>query len=127
MRPFYDIPPVNLIKGEEQKLIDYGRVIYNKPVIIIYNPVSGTANNVRGTIFTALRAHGIEFEIHETSGPLDAMKFIMSFEIEKYSAIFLVGGDGTIHESINGMLKRMDKKLLPIGLIPNGSGDDFSA
>ena len=55
------------------------------------------------------------------------MKFIMGFEIDKYSALILVGGDGTFHESINGILKRTDKKLIPIGLIPNGSGDDYCA
>jgi diacylglycerol kinase family enzyme len=38
------------------------------------------------------------------------MKFIITFEIEKYSALILVGGDGTFHESVNGLLKRSDKK-----------------
>lgn len=31
------------------------------------------------------------------------------------------GGDGTLHEVINGMMHRKDKKKLPIGVIPNGS------
>ena len=72
--------------------------------------MSGTARNCRLNIFTALSDNGIDFEVHETEGPLDAMKFIMSFEIDKFSALILVGGDGTIHESINGMLKRADNK-----------------
>ncbi len=55
------------------------------------------------------------------------MKFIMNFEIERYSALILVGGDGTFHESVNGLLKRSDKKQIPIGLLPNGSGDDYCA
>ena len=48
----------------------------------------------------------------------------MTFDIDQYSALAIVGGDGTIHEAINGLLRRPDKKKLPIGLIPNGSGDD---
>ena len=36
-----------------------------------------------------------------------------------------VGGDGTLHEVINGMLMRSDKKKLPIALVPNGSGNDL--
>ena len=95
--------------------------------MIIYNPVSGIARNTRQTIFDTLRETGIEYEIHETLGPLDAMKFIMNFEIERYSALILVGGDGTFHESVNGLLKRSDKKQIPIGLLPNGSGDDYCA
>ena len=35
------------------------------------------------------------------------------------------GGDGSYHEVVNGMLARADKKKLPIGLIPNGSGNDL--
>jgi diacylglycerol kinase family enzyme len=48
----------------------------------------------------------------------------MTFEIDLYSALLLVGGDGTIHEGLNGLMRRQDKKRIPVGLIPNGSGDD---
>ena len=34
------------------------------------------------------------------------------------------GGDGSYHEVVNGMLVRPDKKKVPIGMIPNGSGND---
>ena len=47
-----------------------------------------------------------------------------SLDIDKYSAIIAVGGDGTYHEIVNGMLHRIDKKRLPVGFIPNGSGND---
>lgn len=40
-------------------------------------------------------------------------------EIEK---IIVVGGDGTIHEVINGLTKH----TIPIGFIPAGSGNDFA-
>ena len=36
-----------------------------------------------------------------------------------------MGGDGTLHEVINGMLMREDKLRLPIALVPNGSGNDL--
>lgn len=38
-----------------------------------------------------------------------------------------VGGDGTVHEVVNGMLHRADKKKIPMAFIPNGSGNDFCA
>jgi diacylglycerol kinase family enzyme len=40
--------------------------------------------------------------------------------------IVACGGDGTIHEVINGMLFRSDKKRVPIAIIPNGSGNDMA-
>jgi len=38
----------------------------------------------------------------------------------------IVGGDGSIHEVLNGMLHRSDKKRLPVALVPNGTGNDLS-
>lgn len=45
-------------------------------------------------------------------------------KIDEYSAIIAVGGDGTLHEVINGMMFRKDKKKIPVAFIPNGSGND---
>ena len=47
--------------------------------------------------------------------------------MHSYSAILVVGGDGSFHEVFNGMLMRKDQLRLPIGLIPNGSGNDFNS
>jgi diacylglycerol kinase family enzyme len=30
----------------------------------------------------------------------------MTFDIDQYSALIIVGGDGTIHESLNGLMRR---------------------
>ncbi len=45
-------------------------------------------------------------------------------KIDEFSAIIAVGGDGTLHEVINGMMFRQDKKKIPVAFIPNGSGND---
>jgi diacylglycerol kinase family enzyme len=39
--------------------------------------------------------------------------------------VIIVGGDGSIHEVLNGMLHREDKKRLPVAFIPNGTGNDM--
>lgn len=38
----------------------------------------------------------------------------------------VVGGDGTLHEAINGLLRRSDGLKVPVSVIPNGSGDDVA-
>jgi len=48
-------------------------------------------------------------------------------DIDKYSAVLAVGGDGMIHEVINGIMRRQDKRKIPIGFIPNGTGNDTCA
>ena len=55
---------------------------------------------------------------------MDAWKIAQTFKIEDHSALIAVGGDGTIHEVVNGMMFRSDKKRIPIAFIPNGSGND---
>ena len=38
----------------------------------------------------------------------------------------VIGGDGTIHEVLNGMLARTDGVTIPVGLIPQGTGNSMA-
>lgn len=97
---------------------------FEKKLMIIYNPNSGKKKKVRTDIENFFDVQGIKFEFHETKGFLDALNFVKDFEIDQYDGVVAVGGDGTIHEVINGLMRRADKKKVPIGLIPNGTGND---
>lgn len=56
---------------------------------------------------------------------MDAVNIVRDLEIDNYSAIVSVGGDGTCHEVINGLLYRKDNKKIPLAFLPNGTGNDF--
>ncbi len=43
--------------------------------------------------------------------------------LEGYDALCVLGGDGTVHEVVNGLMERGQPSLLPLGLIPAGSGN----
>lgn len=58
---------------------------------------------------------------------MHAFEIANSLNINDYSAIVAVGGDGTLHEVVNGMLHRADKAKVPVGFVPNGSGNDMCA
>jgi diacylglycerol kinase (ATP) len=36
-----------------------------------------------------------------------------------------IGGDGTLFELVNGLLSRPDKKRIPLGILPGGTGNNF--
>ena len=58
-----------------------------------------------------------------TQKAFDTFEFAYGLDLSKYSAILAVGGDGSYYEVVNGMLMRTDGMKLPIGVVPNGSGN----
>jgi len=71
-----------------------------------------------------MRIYGIKYEIIMSEKPFDTFLIPNTFDIHKFCAIIAVGGDGTFHEVVNGMMQRKDKKKIPVGFIGNGSGND---
>ena len=73
-----------------------------------------------------LTAENIEVKFYETKRFMHAWALAESeINFAEHSALIAVGGDGTLHEVINGMLMRQDKLKLPIAFVPNGSGNDL--
>jgi sphingosine kinase len=60
-----------------------------------------------------------------TSRPKEAIDEVSRINLDHYDAILCVGGDGTVHEVVNGLANRADASLalkrLPIGIIPAGN------
>ena len=66
----------------------------------------------------------LEYNFVETSWQGHASLLAKEFATEGYSHIIAVGGDGTLHEVVNGTL---NSGLSPVvGLLPLGSANDFS-
>lgn len=94
---------------------------------LILNPFSGKKHGrkILSRILPALKEARCELVHHETVSPGGAESFIKQADFTGFTGVIIVGGDGTMHEVINGMLKRKDKQLLPLGLVPAGTGNAF--
>ena len=92
---------------------------------IVYNPNAGKKRQVKSMIEYRLKEANIPYEFLETKKKFDTYEIGKTFNIDDYSALVACGGDGTVHEVVNGMFQRPDKKRIPVGFIPNGSGDDM--
>lgn len=94
---------------------------------LIVNPISGNkkGRGILKRILPLLRSAGSEINwvISESEGHI--YKLAKEFKIDKYNAICIIGGDGSMHELVNGLMDRHDKKLLPIGLITGGTGNSL--
>ncbi len=64
-------------------------------------------------VFKSLRAGHIE-------------EYLGQCELKSFTAVIAVGGDGTLHEVLNGLYQQSPDKRIPIGLIPLGTGNAFS-
>jgi YegS/Rv2252/BmrU family lipid kinase len=74
-----------------------------------------------------LRQRELEYEIRDTSGPGDAT--IIAREVARAGGRFIVavGGDGTVHEVVNGLIED-DRAIQPqgvFGVVAAGTGCDF--
>lgn len=97
--------------------------------LVIANPAShsgkGAAAAARVKRFFESYENATEsFELVLTKEPLDAVR-IASQASDKDTVIAL-GGDGVIHEVVNGLMAIEKERRPRLGIIPMGSGNDFA-
>lgn len=68
-------------------------------------------------------------ETYVTESSLDAERFAEEACIEGHAAVLAVGGDGTLHQVINGVMKhsRGARSEMVVGVIPAGTANDFAS
>ena len=66
-----------------------------------------------------------ELTVLETEFAGHAQVYAYEVDYAGYDGFCAIGGDGTMHEVINGMLNRSDGATLPIGLVTGGTGNSF--
>ena len=94
--------------------------------ILIANPISGKghAKNVAEQAYTALTESGAQGQLMFTSASGDAKRFAQESVSDGIRSIIACGGDGTLHEVVNGIATVPDVTL---GVLPCGRGNDFAA
>lgn len=67
----------------------------------------------------------VELTVIETMFAGHAKELVEQLDFTGYDGLVSIGGDGTLHEVVNGIMNRKQDFNLPIGLIPGGSGNSF--
>jgi len=96
---------------------------------LILNPISGkgaTGKKVN-EIQQALLELGLKFDLSLTERPWHAAELARAAAAEGYKVIVAVGGDGTVNETLNGILtyKEQNGGDVVLGVLPVGRGNDF--
>ena len=96
-------------------------------VKLILNPMADMgaawrmANDLRPIVFE----HG-GAEWSGTVYPTHATELARQAALEGYDLVVAMGGDGTVHEVINGLMQVPAEKRPVLGVVPLGSGNDFA-
>lgn len=98
-----------------------------KSVYVIINTFSGLKKGefIFKSIESMFTKNNFKLSVSSTLYQGHAIELIKNLNFELFDAICVLGGDGTIHEVINGMLLRLDHKILPLGIIPCGTGNSL--
>ena len=75
----------------------------------------------------AFRAAGVDCDLVMTAGPREGDALAEAAARDGYDAVIAAGGDGTINEVINGVLRAAgDGPTVPFGIVPLGTANDFN-
>ena len=72
------------------------------------------------------RSEGVEIEIRVTRSEGDAERFASRAARQKIDTVVAAGGDGTLHEVVNGLLSSELRFVGSVGVIPLGTANDFA-
>ena len=98
-----------------------------KKFYLVVNPHGGLKKGIKilNKVQPIFEKGGSELTILETEYAGHARDYANELDFTGYDGFCAIGGDGTMHEVINGMLKRNDGRKLPIGLVTGGTGNSF--
>jgi diacylglycerol kinase (ATP) len=99
--------------------------------LLITNPLAGTGRReVLATVSATLDAEGVAHDVVETTAAGDATRIAREAVADGRRFVVAVGGDGTVHEVVNGLVDaesgRPHAEGTVLGVIPGGSGCDLA-
>jgi len=90
-------------------------------LLVILNPVAGQEDSTvtKSTIVEFLDSRELEYELRETEGDGDALKWAK--EAEEVDLVIVAGGDGTVMEAMSGMIE--NPRPVPLAQLPLGTAN----
>lgn len=95
-----------------------------KKVLVLINPNSGKKNSKESVldVLNVFSANNYQMEIYLSQKPMDVTRYIEE-NGERFDVVAVFGGDGTLNEATNGLMKLKHKPV--ISYFPTGTMNDF--
>ena len=96
-----------------------------KRFAVIVNPRGGTRRGLRimEQVRPVFAAVGAELDVRLTERAGHAREIARTADLAGFDGLCVVGGDGTVHEVVDGLMRRASAELIPLGVIPAGSAN----
>ncbi|MGB0653094.1 MAG: diacylglycerol/lipid kinase family protein [Thermoplasmatota archaeon] len=96
-------------------------------VPLVYNPASGSGRGEARALeaIHLFARHQWHLDPRPTQGPGDAIRLTQQLADEGHRTILVMGGDGTLSEAADGLLRSDGRKKVRLGFLPGGTGNDF--
>ena len=94
----------------------------------VLNPNAGNGSPLKifQEIEEELILNNVKYTIFKSQGRNDIFNHVMSDEIPECDVICAMGGDGTIHETADGLMQSGKASDLAFSVIPSGTGNAFA-
>ena len=94
----------------------------------IVNPAAGGGRSAKlaGPAIARLRESGLHVDVIASTGPGQAAELAREAYDQRYRRFIAVGGDGTVHEILNGIFTHAGATArISLGFLPLGTGNSF--
>ncbi len=97
-------------------------------ILCIYNPQAGggTAAKQLTYVQSLFDKYKIDYDLEMSQHPHHATEIIKDTNLSHYDALIAAGGDGTFYDVLNGYMQHPNRKSIPLGIIPVGTGNSLS-
>jgi len=100
-----------------------------KKWFVVINPISGngTTKKLWPKIEQLLLTYRFDFEYAFTTHPKHSIELIQNSIYQGFKNIICIGGDGTLHNIVNGIMSQemVASTIITVGVIPIGTGNDW--
>jgi diacylglycerol kinase (ATP) len=118
---------VTFVSFVVNKGLSTGEFTMPRKVKIILNPMAdmGNAWRIARDLRSITEQHG-GVDWSGTVYPGHAIELARQARDQGYDLVIAMGGDGTVHEVVNGLMQIPEDKRPILGVVPAGSGNDFA-
>ncbi len=95
-------------------------------VKLILNPICNHGRSLQNAADLRPLLAGLEADWSGTEYPGHAIELASRAGEESFDLVLALGGDGTVHEVVNGLMQVPPEKRPAFGIVPLGSGNDFA-